>query len=282
MRTLITGATGFLGSSLLRNVAFDDLHTVSLHSRRTSQARAIHHVGDIRDAGFLNELSEIRFDRIIHFAWQGLPSLTPENNLRNLKMTLDFFDVMIKSGVREINVTGSCLEYGDLLSSVTEEILGSNVGDFGRTKLAILDYLTSVDIPYRWFRVFYAYGPNQHSSSLLHSAYQSVKNGSPFKLQNPNISHDFIYVDDVTRAIGMLLSTPNSYGVFNIGSNNSTSVGRLTSLLLNAMNGTPILKDDEMASLRADFNKLRTSCGWNPLVSLEEGTRKFLEWCENQ
>lgn len=282
MRTLITGSTGFIGSSYMKDMNLEDIHILSRQARETNTEGIVSHFGDIRDKEFLSELAKLRFERIIHFAWQGLPSLTPENNAINLEIAIDFFDAMRQSGVREINVTGSCLEYGDLKSSVTENNPGSNVNDFGKTKLTLLDYLDLVQIPYRWFRIFYAYGPRQHLRSLLYSVYQNTINGIPLGIQNPKTSHDFIYVGDVARAIGMLLSTPDSYGVFNIGSSEPNSVGKMVNLLLDAIGSVERVEEDRTDCLLANIDKIQSICEWSPQVSVEEGVTRFLEWCETQ
>jgi dTDP-6-deoxy-L-talose 4-dehydrogenase (NAD+) len=176
-------------------------------------------------------LAKLKFERVIHLAWQGLPSLEPENNRSNFNISRDFIKILIDSGVQEVNVSGSCLEYGDLENLVDENTAGRNISDFGQTKLELLDYLATQEVPYRWFRIFYAYGPFQHKNSLLMEAYRSAKLGSPFFPNEPGVCKDFIFVDDVARAISRLLQTKDAFGVFNVGSGNSTSIGALVNTL---------------------------------------------------
>ena len=141
LRTLITGASGFIGRNFLHNRPIGELHTLT-RTPIIKPAQELHsHIGDINNLGTLHDLAKLRFDRVIHLAWDGLPNLSEENNEKNLSTTKRFFISMIESGVQEIITIGSCLEYGDLTGSVSEDDSGQNIEHFGQTKLELLDFL---------------------------------------------------------------------------------------------------------------------------------------------
>jgi len=278
MKTLITGPSGFIGKSLLQQKFEGEIHTLSRKPFNSSRVGIRQHYGDLHDIDLIKKLASLKFERVVHLAWQGLPDLAPDNNRLNFNLSKNFLDSLIDSGVKEINISGSCLEYGTLNELVNENTPGVNIGDFGQTKLELLDYVKSQLIPFRWFRIFYAYGPFQHKNSLLMQAYGNAKTGSSLIAREPTDSRDFIYVSDVARAISMLLQAKDAFGVFNIGSGKSVSSGTLINIVNQEMK-VPLLADLQSSnSLKANYNKIEQACGWTPTIDISEGISEFLQW----
>jgi hypothetical protein len=94
------------------------------------------------------------------------------------------------SGTKQFDIAGSCLEYGNFEGKVREVDIGSDLTDFAKSKLRLLDFLQTQNLMHRWFRMFYVYGPKQHNKSLLASAYLSAKQGAMLKVNNSNISRE--------------------------------------------------------------------------------------------
>ena len=278
MKTLITGASGFIGRALLRQNLIGELHVTS-RVYTSLPAGITGHFGDLGDKEFVKHLAEQKFERVIHLAWEGLPNLSEGNNLRNLKTSKQFLEILASSGVKDFQIAGSCLEYGDKTGQVDEGVIGENLTDFAAAKVELLEFVAGLGVAYKWYRIFYAYGPFQHDNSLLSSAYLSVKNGVALKLSNPNISRDFIYVDDVAKAISRLIETTGVSGIFNIGSGKGTLVKDLVGAL-NSIVGLEVqdLVTEESPALIANINKITKTCGWTPEVSIEQGVKKFVDW----
>jgi nucleoside-diphosphate-sugar epimerase len=281
MKTLITGASGFIGQHLLQHRLTGDIHIVSRQSVGHLAQGVTQHHGDLRDLSTVKQIASLNFDRLIHLAWSGLPTLSKENNMENLKMSKNLVSVFSDCGVGEINMVGSCLEYGDLEKLVSEDDVGMNISEFGVTKLQLLDYLASSHPSYRWLRIFYAYGPNQHANSLLRQGYLHGKKREVLKLDEPTLSRDFIYVGDVASGISALIEKKSDYGIYNIGSGISTSVSQMINLL-NEQMGLPSGRCGEsVTSLRADIRKIRDACGWTPTTNVSIGVRKSVQWMIN-
>ena len=278
MKTLITGASGFIGRALLKQNLTGELHVTS----RVSTFLPVGitgHFGDLGDQEFAKYLAEQQFERVIHLAWEGLPNLSEGNNLKNLKASKQFLEILASSGVEDFQIAGSCLEYGDKTGQLNEGVIGENLSDFAATKIKLLEFVAGLGIAYKWHRIFYSYGPFQHDNSLLSSAFLSAKNGVSLKLSNPNISRDFIYVDDVAKAMSRLIETAGVSGIFNIGSGKSTLVKDLVDAL-NSKMGLKVRDQvaEESPALTADIKKITETCGWTPEVSIEQGVKKFIDW----
>jgi len=278
MKTLITGASGFIGRALLKQNLMADLHITSRNSRFLPLGITGHY-GDLSDQEFVKYLAEQEFEQVIHLAWEGLPNLSEENNSRNLKISKQFLEILASSGVKDIQVAGSCLEYGNKSGQVNEEVIGENLSDFAATKIKLLEFVAGLGVAYKWHRIFYYYGPFKHDNSILSSAFLSAKNGVSFKLTNPNISRDFIYVDDVANAMSRLFETPGVNGIFNIGSGEGTRVKDLVDAL-NSKMGMEVQDQvvEQSPALTADIKKITETCGWTPEVSIEQGIKQFVDW----
>jgi len=266
----------------MRMPLFGEIHIVSRKPFVPFGDGIIDHVGNLEDINFVKRLAELKFDRLIHLAWVGLPELSPENNNLNLRISKEFIKIMVQSGVSEVNLTGSCLEYGELDVSVSEDSIGINIGQFGECKLELLQFIQELRIPYRWLRIFYAYGPNQHANSLLSAAFEKAKMQIPFYPKDPTAARDFVFVDDVASAFLMLLKKDNAHGIFNVGSGKSTGVTEILSLLYSRLDSIPFDTKVSRKSLHADWSKIQAACGWEPKVDLLEGVNRFIDWRERQ
>ncbi len=192
MKILLTGATGFIGRHLLQQNLVGEIHVMTRQSSNFQDSNIVQHLVDLRDVPRVREIASLKFDSLIHLAWSGLPSLTRENNRLNLSIGKNLIDIFSDSGVKEISMIGSCLEYGSLDGLVSETDVGVNISHFGESKLQLLDYLSSKYSNFRWMRIFYAYGPHQHDNSLLRQGYKYAKCGRMIKLADRKQSRDFV------------------------------------------------------------------------------------------
>lgn len=278
MKTLVLGASGFIGSAFLKQDLEDDVEIVTRSNHRDVN-RYKKHVGDIKDVGFLTSLAKQKFEKVINLAWEGLPDISEKTNRLNLEFQLNIIKAFADSGTKQFDMAGSCLEYGDFKGKVKEVDIGSGLSDFANSKLQLLDFLRAQSLKYRWFRIFYAYGPRQHSKSLLASSYFSAKTGADLQVNNPSIARDFIYVDDVASAMNKLTSNFSAQGVFNIGSGISTEITLMVSKIYEHFGlDYDVLKTDHNLTLTADTSRIKELCDWNPEYTIENGIKQYIKW----
>lgn len=280
MKTLVLGASGFIGGAFLKQNLNDEIE-IAIRSNNTDITGFKKHIGDITDIDFLKKLAKQKFEKVINLAWQGLPDVSEEKNTVNLESQLNVIKVLSETGTMQFDVAGSCWEYGDFTGNAKEEDIGSNLSNFAITKLKLLDFLRTQKLKYRWFRIFYAYGPRQHNKSLLASAYSCAKIGAKLNLTNPNTARDFIYIDDVASAISKLTLNLSAQGVFNIGSGVSTEITLMVSKVYKHFNlDFDVLKVDHNQTLTADTTRIREFCDWYPSYSIENGIKQYVNWAD--
>jgi CDP-paratose synthetase len=125
------------------------------------------------------------------------------------------------------------------------------------------------------------YGPYYPHQNFISSAIHSVINNKPFTVNDPNQSRDFIHVEDLARAILVVLKNLdqlNSYEEIEIGSGEATALKDIISIIQSAPEviTTHNPKVDEKHAMRANITKI-CSLGWKPQLSLEEGLSKVLK-----
>ena len=95
MKTLITGPSGFIGKSLLNQKFDGEIHTLSREPFNSDRIDIHHHFGDLHDKDMLMKIAKLKFERVVHLAWQGLPVLTPDNNRLNFNLSKNFLECLI-------------------------------------------------------------------------------------------------------------------------------------------------------------------------------------------
>ena len=115
-----------------------------------------------------------------------------------------------------------------------------------------------------------------------------ILEGRPFEVWDGAQLLDFTYVDDVTNAFLLAAENPACYGrVFNIGGSLPISLHDLAHLLTKVTNNSAHYMVREfpedraridIGSYYADDTAFRTATDWVPMVNLEEGLRRSLDW----
>jgi len=227
MRTLITGASGFIGMELIKELqktGENELFGISRQAQTGTQ-NLKWLMGDLNDANFVDSLARMGFEKVFHLSWEGLPDRGKFYSELNFKNSIRFLGALSKPGSVELNIIGSCLEYGNITGSVSDSEIPHGNDDFALSKLAIHSFVQGLGVPYRWFRPFYIYGFRQNPKSLIPSIISALSAGNEIEVKAINNSHDFISIDDLTTAIARSSSNQTILGEINIGTGEPTCVG---------------------------------------------------------
>ncbi len=131
-------------------------------------------------------------------------------------------------------------------------------------------------------RPFNVYGPGQSSQFLIPAVLNQIKKSSCVIVKDLEPKRDYIYVDDLVNAIILSVDIKLPYGVFNIGTGLSYSVGELIEVIkkikgLNVLvESTGERRSGEIMDSRADISNAINILHWSPMYSLENGLKKML------
>jgi len=186
---------------------------------------------------------------------------------------------------------GSSSEYGDNSSGPREDAPPAPNSHYSVSKVAaasLIQYFgKKKGLPCVNLRLYSAYGPLEDSSRLIPNIVHFGDSGQYPELVDPNISRDFIYVDDVARAfieVGLKLSEADYGESYNLGTGRKTTIGEIvtTAQRLFDIRREPVYnmpgREWDLTDWFADSTKIRQRFGWEPRVSLEEGLERTATW----
>ncbi len=132
-------------------------------------------------------------------------------------------------------------------------------------------------------RLFNVYGPGQRPEFLIPEIIHQARNGDVIRVKDLKPRRDYVYLDDVVDAVTRVLDmSEGQFGVFNIGSGESLSVGEIiNSIQLAAGTSLPVLSDSierpqEIPDVRADITRAMSILGWKPRYSFSSGIQSIL------
>jgi dTDP-6-deoxy-L-talose 4-dehydrogenase (NAD+) len=237
MKIAITGATGFIGQHVLNELAGQPVETIAVTRPSTVIDLPLPSTKMIRLD--INEATAHAFellecpDVLIHLAWGGLPNYRSLNHFEHeLPGQYRFLKSMIKSGLKTLLVTGTCLEYGMQSGPLREDLKARPSTPYGFAKDTLrrqLEYLKA-SCPFNlvWARLFYLYGEGQAATSLYPQLRESVRRGEKvFNMSGGEQLRDYLSVSEVARSIVALARKEADIGVINICSGQPISVRKL-------------------------------------------------------
>ena len=301
MNFLITGAAGFLGSSLANYLAreghqvrgLDDLSAGDPHALSPD----VHFTrGDVSDRPKLWTLLQ-EVDVVYHLAARvSVPEsvLYPRDyNTVNVGGTVALMEAMRDVGVRRVVLASSGAIYGDLGVIPLRETDNPNPqSPYAVSKLAAEFYVRTIGglwgIETVSLRIFNAYGPGQHLPAshppvLPYFLQQAQRGGTLVVHGDGNQMRDYVYVDDVVTAMVAASTAPDINGlVINIGSGVGTSVRDLVKRVLDVTGGNPEVIYNSRTSggvscLTADLTLAEKKLGYSPSIKLDNGLRLTLQ-----
>jgi UDP-glucose 4-epimerase len=301
MNFLITGAAGFLGSSLANLLAREGHQVRGIDDLSTGDPQVlspdVHFTrGDMNDRPKLWTLLQ-EVDCVYHLAARvSVPEsiLYPrEYNAVNVGGTVSLMEAMRDVGVRRVVFGSSGAIYGTQdIQPLTEGQTPRPNSPYAVSKLAAEYYIRTIGglwgIETVSLRIFNAYGPGQHLPAsnppvVPYFLRQAVRNGTLVINGNGKQTRDYVYVDDVISAMVAAATAPNLNGlVINIGSGKETSIRALANLVLKVTGSQTNIISSAQASggvsrLCADLSLAAQKLNYKPSISLEDGLRLSLQ-----
>lgn len=301
MNFLITGAAGFLGSALANRLAREGHQVRGLDDLSAGDPQALSPDvlftrGDVNDRPKLWTLLQ-EVDCVYHLAARvSVPEsvLYPrEYNAVNVGGTVSLMEAMRDVGVRRVVFISSGAVYGDQGQQPLRETAHPNPhSPYAVSKLAAEYYVRTIGdlwgIETVSLRVFNAYGPGQHLPAshppvAPNFLRQAVRGGTLVVHSQGNQTRDYVFVDDVVRAMLAAATAPDiNHAVINVGSGVETSVRELVRLVLEVTNSKAEViynprTDPGVSRMCADLSLARERLGYLPRHPLAEGLRLTLE-----
>ncbi len=302
---LVTGGAGFIGSHISEELIRRGHRVRVVDSLVTGYQRNLRDgvefvQGDLADPT-VAKAAVAGMDYAIHQA--AIPSVPrsvekPEESHRaNIDGTLQVLLASRDAKIKRVVFAGSSSVYGDTeVLPKTESMPTNPLSPYALQKLMGEMYLQMFTRLYgletvttRYFNVF---GPRQDPGSpysgVISLFIKALSEGTrPVIYGDGGQTRDFTYVSNVVDGVLRAAEAPGVGGqVFNVATNHRISLNELLATLkkIFASDVEPIYKDARQGDVRdsqADISKAEKLLGYKPIVGLEEGLRKTVDWFRN-
>jgi nucleoside-diphosphate-sugar epimerase len=277
-RILVTGANGFVGKKLIRQLNLSGNYQVFSHDID---------VGDISRDKFkysnINHVFHLAAKTFVPDSWEN-PYAFYQTNIMG---TVNILEFCRKNNI-DVTVMSSYVYGVPEKLPVTENDLIKSYNPYGHTKAIAEDicsfYNEKFKVNITIFRPFNIYGPAQSDKFLIpHIIKQFLDPNNKFiEVKDLKPKRDYVYIDDVIQA---LLKSINKKGfsIYNLGSGSSYSVEEIILYVkeLSQINKTYVSlnseRQNEVMDLVADISKIENELGWSPEVTIKDGLKRTIE-----
>lgn len=310
MKILVTGGSGFIGSTLCDKLVEHGDYVVNLDNFNNyydprikweniqgvlNSPRYKLYVGDTRDPKILSQIFENeKPETVVHLAAMA--------GVRNsLKDPIEYVDVDVKGTVNLLEfarkyeikkfVFGSSSSVYGKNTKVPfkeDDLLEGQVSPYAASKRAGEIYCQTYSEMYNMkiscLRFFTVYGPRQRPEEAIHLFTKLISEGKAIPVFGDGTSRrDYTYIDDVVDGIIKAIEKDYKFEIFNIGNSDTISLSDLIKLLENTIGKKAIIdrKPFQLGDVQityADISKSKKLLGYNPKTKIEEGVKKFWEW----
>ena len=307
MRVLITGGAGFLGSHMTDRligeghqvVAVDNLVTGELaniaNHRSNPDFEFIHH--DVSNHLFVTG----HLDWVLHFASPASPIDYLHLPIQTLKAgamgTHNALGLAKAKGAKFL-LTSTSEIYGDPLVHPQQEEYWGNVNPIGPrgvydeakryAEALAMAYHREHKLDVRIVRIFNTYGPRNRidDGRVVPTFINQALRGEPLTVfGNGAQTRSFQYVDDLIEGIRKLMGIAYN-GPVNIGNPNEMSILDFARLILkltasrSSIEFRPLPQDDPKTRC-PDISRAKEILDWEPIVSVEVGLSRTIDWYRN-
>lgn len=245
MKIYVTGATGFIGNHVVNELITLNNDVVIL-GRNIEKAKEFSWFDQISFKE-INLEKKINFnfqqnDKLIHLAWQGLPNYLGTFHFEsNLMIQYDFIKDCIENGLKDISITGTCLEYGMRNGALSPSIQTDPQNPYALAKDTLRKFLfqlkSTYDFDLKWLRLFYMYGKGQSEKSILSQLDKALSNGEKeFNMSGGEQLRDYMEVEKVSKEIVKHCKINNASYLDNICSESPISIKSLVENYLEIKN----------------------------------------------
>lgn len=327
---LITGGCGFIGTSLIRHLLAskpeihirvldnlsvgteDDLaracefekiseHDITFCSKNLKQGSVELFVGDIRDDE-IAKLAAKEMDVVVHLAANtGVgPSVEDPRSdfLSNVVGVFNLLEAARCSKVKKFVFASSGAPVGNVEPPIHELLAARPVSPYGASKLAGEGYCSAY---YQTFgietialRFGNVYGPySNKKSSVVAKFIREIMEGKNISIYGDGTqTRDFIYVDDLVRAICLSAAKEGLGGeVFQIATSRETTVEEVAHKILSATSDVGFesvsinYSAERLGDVKRNFSdtsKAFNVLGWEPEYSLDRGIEVTVGWFKGE
>jgi len=309
-RILVTGAAGFIGSTLVDRLlaegrevvgldSFDPFYSEDQKQRNLASALGASTFqlvrGDIRNADTVTSLfSETRFNSVVHLAaLAGVrpslerPAAYADVNVHGTSVVLE---AAVNHGNPRVVFASSSSVYGEREGGPFRETdpVERPISPYAATKrageLIAHTFHHTHGLSVTCARIFTGYGPRQRPDLAIRKFAERMLEGKAIPVFGDGKSlRDFTYVDDLVDGLVKAIDRDLGYAILNLGAGRKITVLEVIELLEKTLKVPAEIEwlPSQTGDVRrtwADTRAAREALGFEPQISFEDGIARFADW----
>ncbi len=297
---LITGASGFIGSALVKRLITEEPGTkLVLLSRGytfpeySDNRNIVPVIGDINNLELLVYLLKLnQVTHVFHFASEAIVSKYVKNPRQAYLDTVQGVTSLLEAvrlsyvPIEKVIVSTSYKVYGNAEPPYNEEtnFFPGNTYETAKACQDFIaqDYYRSFDVPVIIFRTVNVYGPgDRNESRLIPRSFSSVYKGEQPEVYSSfrDSMREFVYIDDVIDAVLLLFAKAKPGDIYCVGGYQHTiyEVVKTICDVTGFKNGVKITETEyvkESKEHSLDSSKI-IELGWEKKTTLQKGLEKI-------
>lgn len=315
MTVLVTGAAGFIGSSVSRALLergnrvigidnFNDYYDVSLKEARAELLEARGEFAMVRaDIADREAMSSVFLDNpeitgVIHLAAQAGVRYSLINPYAYIEANVEGHVVLLEAAkklpnLRHFVYASSSSVYGanTKLPFSVDDAVDHPVSLYAATKrsmeLISESYMRMFDLPLTGLRFFTVYGPWGRPDMAAFIFTRKILAGEKIPVfNNGDMRRDFTFIDDIVAGVIACLDKPAEgafHRVYNLGNHRSEDLMDFIHTLEDAIGikadiDFQPMQPGDVKETYADIEASRRDFGFEPSTSIDEGIPRFVDW----
>lgn len=307
MKAFITGAAGFIGSTLAERLVragedvvgidcFTDYYPREAKERNLAFLRTSPNFRFVESRIQDANLGQLLADRthVFHLAaqagvrksWGRDFDVYTTNNIEATQMLLE---ACVGTSIERVVYASSSSVYGDLVAMpMREDALPQPVSPYGVSKLAAEQlcylYFVNFGVPTVSLRYFTVYGPRQRPDMGFHKFLRATIEGTPIAVYGDGEqTRDFTFVEDIVSANIAAAERGVPGRVYNIGGGSRVSLNHVLELIGRVTGRQPVIAREaaqkgDMRHTYADTELARADLAFRPTTDLERGLAAEFSW----
>lgn len=301
-RAVISGANGFVGSAVVRELLQNGYEILALDQEDCCQnlpkdEKVVFLPCDLSELGSLKDrLSGQTYDIFYHFAWAGSAGPLRADTalqLRNAQWTVDALRAAKDLGCSRFLCAGSIMEHETMAAAYAQ---GNHPGlgyIYGGGKLIAhvmcMSVAAQIGIDLIWPEITNAYGVGERSPRLVNTTIQKCIRGEAPQFTAGTQNYDFVYIDDVARAFRLIGEKGKPFHEYLIGSSHARPLREFLQEMQTAIApglefqfGDIPFTGIDLPLSRFDCSQTEADTGFRAEVSFAEGCRRTMVWWKEQ
>lgn len=269
MKILLTGATGFIGSNIAKELLAYGYDVHATHRTSSSFEKCLQFKDKIKwinteTCDWKEQIKSIKPDQLIHAAWGDIEAENRNNwkiQIRNFWLSKEYFDLAKTCGVKKVIALGSQAEYGTCGLSVNETTVLMPNDAYGATKTLTANYLRNLfensATEWYWIRIFSVFGEGENTRWLIPTVLSKLLKNESIQLTSCEQQYNYLYIEDfVSQLLSIVICKENKSGIYNLCNSESIALKELLIQIANLIGVSQILLQFGALPLRTGQNML--------------------------